>query len=211
MRIEVATNYPWVGESHWQFRALAMPIRMSRSNQSRVLRTGVPFSQTGDIQGDAIDYEDTKTIASGDERLVHVPDSQKTQILLASIGGIDSERSSPSWSREESCNQHVDALRPIPEWIDYASVLRKYAQSTSNRAMNRRPSRFRISKSQVGNASDSHPAPRRTTPDRGESGRTDGVGGRAGNPARHLPPHRHRPARRRGPPTHPPELTPCPR
>ena len=54
------------------------------------------------------------------------------------------------------------------------------------------------------------PAPRRTTPDRGESGRTDGLGGRVGNPARHRPHHRretHGSRRRR---THSPTINPEP-
>ena len=44
------------------------------------------------------------------------------------------------------------------------------------------------------------PAPRRTTPDRGQSGATDGFGGRVGNAARRRPRHRHEPPLR---PRHP--------
>ena len=40
------------------------------------------------------------------------------------------------------------------------------------------------------------PTPRRTTPDRGQSGSTDGLGGRVGNAARRLPRHRREPPRR---------------
>ena len=41
------------------------------------------------------------------------------------------------------------------------------------------------------------PTPRRTTPDRGQSGSTDGLGGPVGNAARRLPRHRQEPSRSR--------------